>query len=351
MQGEILEVLPFTDAKAMKKPNWSFIYAYNLRTLRDIFVYCSLMSKINEEKLYRDIKNNVIAPPKERWVNWKNKRNDRLRLEYVHAAIYLGLIKKEKEFLVPDFSTMEKEKRAIILENENRLFLSSDRSPSFTEIEKGALLKIVLNHERARDFLRWFLDFSCFLDIYSFDEEVFRNNAKPIYVLGKIEKGKKGRDILKREIDGKTWKIPDEKPYDYTRLASFVLPSWFKDLGLIDEVIDFPEFSADGQLWHMYYPIRTTDESFLKTNLSEFLELLFSQEKTKKLWTPYIIFTTARKYNCSVRAIKKAVENVYRQNYGHYYLERAPAHLMKAFYKDSYIDIGGFSRSYLSRIG
>ena len=347
MEKELIETLPFT--KELKNEKWSFLYTYNLRTLRDIFVYCDRRNKIKRTDLYEDLKNNVIHPPKDRWVNWKNKNNDRLRLEYIHAAEYLGLTKREHNFILPDFSEFEEEKRSVISENENREFTahSTIRSPPFSEKEKHALLKIILNFERARDFLRWFMDFSEFKDIYSFDEKIFLLKAKPILILGKIPAGKKARNILKREIDGKIWKIPVKDPYDYTRLVSFVLPSWFKDLGLIDEVIVFPEFSGDGKLWHMYYPITMGEKSFLELDLLEFVEALSNEKKGNRLWTPYLIYSIARKFSCPVNAIKAGFEKIYKQNRDYVYFERAPAHLMKSFYMDSYIEIGGFYRSYL----
>lgn len=349
MNRKLLRVLPFTKSESMKKGSWSFLYSYNLRIIRDIFVYCS-REEIKEAKLYEAMVDNIIPPPRDRWVYSKNKRKERLQLEYVHAAKYLGFIAREVETLRPDFSGFRQEKLTILEENRNRTFSPNNESPPFTVREKNSMLKIVLGYERARDFLRWFLDFSRFKDIYSFDDSLFRINAQPICILGKIRKGKKGREILRREIDGQIWKIPESRPNDYIRIVSFVFPSWFKDLGLIDEVIVFPEFSDDGGLWHMYFPVRMSDEDFLGLNISEFLESLFMEEETNRLWTPYIIFAIAKKYYCSVKAIKKGIENAYRQNYSHFYFERTPAHLMKPFYKDSYIEIGGFYRSYLSRI-
>jgi len=332
----------------MKKRSWSFLHAYNLRTVRDTFVYCDLEEKIKEEDLYRAMKEMKIPPPRDRWIYPYSKRKERLRLEYVHATRYLGLIKKEGKFLLPDFSDFEKEKRIIVKENQAREFEPSRNSPPFTREEKGALLKIVLNYERARDFLWWFLDFSQFPGIWSFNENDFRRCAKPIFVLGKIERGKKGREILRREVDGKIWKIPNKKPYDYTRLASFVFPSWFKELELIDKVIVFPEFSEDKNLWHMYYPIKMIEEQFLELDLFSILKSLLSEQKGRSMWTPYLLYVMARKYNCSIQAIKTGIENTYKEHVGHFYLERAPSHLVKRKYKDSYIEVEGFLRSYLN---
>lgn len=340
--------LPFSRFEDMKKPRWSFLYAHNLRTIRDTFVYCTLEERIKEEDLYRVMKEERIPPPRNRWIYPHPKRKERLRLEYVHAARYLGLIRKDGNFLVPDFSCLKKEKKTIVKENQTRLFKPSKYSPTLTIAEKEALLKIVLEYERARDFLWWFLDFIQFPSMSSFDENDFRKHARSIFILGKIEKGKKGSTILKREIDGEIWRIPEGKPYDYTRLASFIFPTWFKDLGLIDEAIVFPEFSEDRNLWHMYYPIKMSEEQFLELDLSVILESLLSKQKGRSIWTPYLLYVMARKYNSSTQAIKTGIENTYKKHAGRFYLERAPSHLVKRRYKDSYIEIGGFLRSYMN---
>lgn len=341
--------LPTTKANDMKKPKWTLLYAYNLRTVRDVFVYCSIRGKIAEEELYKAMKDR-IPPPKAKWLRPGKKRKERLRLEYIHTARYLGLIKKEGSTILPDFSDFVKEKRIIIGENQNRSFQSSkSKSPSFTPKEMESLLSIVLGYERARDFLLWFLDFQRqFPNINSFDVHDFKEYAKPIFVLGKIQKGKKGREFLKREIDKKIWRIPDERGSDYTRLASYIFPSWFKELGLIDEVIVFPEFSDDRKLWHMYYPIKTSEEDFLKVDLPEFLGSLCSQSKNNRIWTPWLIFMIAKKYGCPAKAIDVGIENAYRAHPGRFYFSRAPIHLMRHIYKDSYIKINGFFRSYMS---
>lgn len=339
--------LPFSKFGDMKNPRWSFLYAYNLRTVRDIFAYCALKEKVNEEELYRVMREMKIPPPKDRWIHPHSRRKERLRLEYIHAARYLGLIKKVGDSFVPNFSDFEKEEKIIIQENRTRSFKPSKDSPPFTEKEKKSLLKIVLDYERARDFLWWFLDFSRFPDTRSFDENDFRRYAKTIFILGKIRRGKKGSEILKREIDGRTWKIPDSKPYDYTRLASFVFPSWFKELGLIDEVIVFREFSEDGKLWHMYYPIIMSEAQFMELDIFRILRSLSLEQKTDRIWIPFLLYVLARKYKCSIKAIKTGIEKAYRKHAGALYLERVPSRLMRRRYRDSYIEVGGFQRSYL----
>lgn len=342
MNEKVPDVLPFTRLEDMKKPKWSLLYAYNLRVIRDIFVYCS--KKIPKEKdLYIAMEESKIPPPRDRWIAPHIKRKERLRLEYVHASEYLGFIKREKGLVKPNILEFKKEKEIILKENSEREFKPADSSPALTEKEKKALLSIILNYERARDFLRWFLDFSKFPTIWSFNLDDFKNEARPI-LLEKIKKGKKGSEIIKREIDSRVWRIPK----DYVRLASFVFPAWFKELGVIDEVIVFPEFSEDKKLWYMYYPIKISEEEFLKLDMFEILESMFSEENRKSVWIPYLLYFMARKYNCPLKAIKRSVESVYKKYFEYLYLERTPLHLMKRQHKESYIKVEGFFRSYLS---
>jgi hypothetical protein len=56
----------------------------------------------------------------------------------------------------------------------------------------------------------------------------------------------------------------------------------------------------------------------------------------------------AQKFGYPVAEIKALIEKTYNENKGSFYLERTSAHLMKTFYKESYIEVGGFYRSYLN---
>jgi hypothetical protein len=259
----------------------------------------------------------------------------------------LGLLKEEGELLSPDFSDLETEKMIILGENKQRSFRPFEKSPPLTEKEIEAMLRVVLKYERGRDYLRWFLDFSKFPEIRSFDVSAFRKYAEPIFILGKIERGKKASHVLKREVDGRIWRIPNNNPYDYTRLASFTFPSWFKELGVIDKATVFPDFSDDKNFWHMYYPIKLTEKEFEKHDISRFLESLFAREKTKRIWTPYLLFIAARTFCIPMWLIKKRIEKTCKDNVGTFYLERAPLHLIQSKYRDSYIEMDGFVRSYL----
>lgn len=352
---EGIEVLPFT--KELKNPYWSYLYAYNIRTIRDIFVYCNLKGQIEEKAVYKDIKELKIPPPKDKWINPKRKRPERRILEYIHATEYLGLIKRENNTnsILPNFDEFKAEKQIIIGEGKGRIFNPLQVSPPFTEREKKALINIVLNYERARDFLRWFLDFSKFPDIWSFDINDFRKEAEPIFISGKTEKGKKGSSILKRAIDNKTWRIPDEKPDDYTRIVSFLLPNWFRELGVIDKLYVFPEFSEDKKQWHIYYPIKISEEEFLKKDIGKILQDIFLKDRSQKMvsiWMPHLLYILARRYYCPVSAIKKAIEKVYKEDFSHFYLDRTSLQIMKkhSTYKESYIKVNGFYRSNLKVI-
>ena len=350
LTSDNFSILPVTEKECLKKKEWSYLYAYNIRTIRDIFIYCVSKGEIEEKKLYKDMEENKIPPPKDHWINTRRKREERLRLEYIHAAEYLGFIKREKGKIQPNFDEFRKEKKVIIDDNKQRIFDQKNPSPQLTANEKNALLKILLNYERGRDFLRWFLDFSKFPDSLSFTIKDFKKEAKPIFILGKIEKDKKGSEILKRSIDNEILKIPKE----YIRLASGVFPNWFSELGIIDKVIVFPEFSEDKKLWHMYYPIKMDNNRFFKLNIPDILMKTFfkKNQKEQTIWIPYLIYILARKYYVSIDLIKTCLINIHKTDPAYFYMERIPSHLMKSRlrYKQSYIEINGFYRSHLKLI-
>lgn len=348
-ENQEIKVLPFT--KELKNQYWSYLYAYNIKTIRDIFIYCNFKGQIEEKTLFKEIPLK-ISPPKGKWINPKRNRPERLLLEYIHAAKYLGFIKKEDTIILPNFEDFKDEKRIIIEENKDRIFDPSKGSPQFTETEKKALHNIFLNYERAKDFLRWFLDFSKYSDIWSFDLSDFKKESEPIFILGKIEKSKKGSSILKRAIDNKIWKIPDEKPDDYTRIVSNLFTGWFNDLGIIDKTVVFPEFSEDKKLWHMYYPIKISEDEFMEKDFSKILIGTFFRYDSQKIvsvWIPYLLYVLARKYYCPVNAIKKAIEKIYNEDFSHFYLDRTSVQVMKnrRKYEESYIMVDGFYRSNL----
>jgi len=326
------------------KRKWSYIYAYNLRTLRDIFVYCTRHKKINEKQLYHDMARNIIPPPKTQWINKNIKRKERLRLEYIHAAEYLNLIKRERGKIEPNFESFIIEKETILEANKRRIFKPSLGSPSLVQSEKWALANIILSYERAQDYLSWFLPVRKRGESLRFNLDIFKKNGKPIYLLGKVSAKKKGSDILKKGVDRRLYKIPSE----YIRLVNYVFPSWFRELEVIDKVVVFPDFSEDKQLWHMFYPIKIKDEDFLNKNIPRLLETTFLKKEDKKnIWIPYLIYILALKFGCSVRAIKIALKKVYKEDYEHFYLERTSLSLMKRHsqYEDSYIKVDGFFRS------
>lgn len=340
-----MKELPVTQENERGK-NWSYLFeAHNLRTIRDIFVYLALKGRMRETQLYEDMEEFKIPPPKGHWVRSNRKRTERYRLGYIHAAEYLELIKRENGFVEPNLDTYWKEKETLVRENKKRTFEPSGYSPCLSEKEKKALNKIILEYDRARDFLRWFLDFSKFPDSYSFEVKDFLEHAEPIFVLGRTAKGKKGSDILRREIDGKLWKIPDS----YIRLV-WVFRNWFSEGGLIDRVIVFPEFSEDKKLWHMIYPIKMNTEGFLAMDIRDHIERTFLKNKTKEtVWIPYLIYKLARTFYCSVDAIKLSVKRTYKEDFTHFYLERTSLQVMKKHsqYKSSYLKIDGFYRSTL----
>lgn len=342
-------ILPFSTE--LKKPGWSYLYAYNLRTIRDIFVFCHYMGEIKLSE-FDDLVVKHISPPSNKWVNPNVKRKGRLILEYRHAAEYLGLLKKENGVIVSDFSVFQDEKKAIIESNKDLNFGLSYVSPSFTDSEKKAFLNIILNYERARDFLRWFLDFDEYPDIWSFNISDFRRDAKEIY-RGKSDTNEKGSSLIKREIDGLIWQIPTEKPNDYRRMASNLFPKWLNELGLIGTVEVFPEYSDDGNHWHMHYPIKNNDRCIEIDNLKNIIYDSFFADGTQKyakIWTPHIIYILARDYYLPRDVIEELIGKLYNEDFTHFYLDRASLQGMggrRMEVKSSYPNVDGYYRSYL----
>lgn len=339
----MIEYLPTTQTER----KWSFIYAYNLKTLRDIFVYSSLKREIREEQLYKDMAQNIIPPPNKQWVNQAIERKERLRLEYIHAAEYLKLIKRNQGTITANLDNFNTEKKVIIEANKGRTFKPSLTSIDLKPDEKWALTNIVFDYERAKDYLSWYLTpKKKRKGKNSFKLSDFRKEGKPIFLSGKTISNKKGADILRRGADGKLWKIPE----NYIRLANSLFPSWFTELGIIDKVTVFPEFSDDRKLWHMLYPIKISNEDFLNKDIGKLLEDLFLKDSDKKsIWLPQLIYSIALKYGCSTLAIKRGLEKVYKEDYEHCYLERTSLSLMKRHsqYEGSYVKVDGFFRSNL----
>jgi hypothetical protein len=338
----VSRMLPYTETKEMRIKTWSILYSYNLHTVRDVFLYCARKGRLEEKQIYQAMNENLIAPPKERWSQPDRKKQDRLGLEYIHACLYLGFLRRDGDFIMPNLTDFSEEKKSIFCVNRNRKFLKPEDSTLFTEIESKAMLSIIWNYERARDFLRWFLDFKKYPTIASFSFQDFIRDAKPVF-LNKTNSSQRGSTYLKRSFEKNLWKIPKT----YSRLATNLFPNWFIDLKLIDEIIVFPEFSFDRNLWHMYYPIKINDSDFLKQDFSIKLKEMFASLGTNRITTPHLLYYIATNYGCTVNAIKQAMNNLYSKSSEEFYLERMPEHLMKRVYKISYIEVDGFFRSNL----
>ena len=255
-------------------------------------------------------------------------------------------LERQNGIIVPNLEDFRLEKKAIIKSNKNRVFKSSIISPAISNTERSAFVNIILNYERARDYLSWFLPFKRGKNILDFNINNFKSNGKPILVLAKTIANKRGSDMIKRGADGKIYKIPEQ----YIRLANSVFPNWFKELCIIDKVMVFPEFSDDKNLWHMFYPIKISDEDFLNKDIEKILKRTFLKKLNKRsVWIPYLVYILVSQYGCSVRAVKLALEKVYKEYYEQFYLERTSLSLMKRHsqYKDSYVKIDGFYRSSL----
>ena len=142
------KTLPYTDLQNKK---WDFIYAYNIKTIRDIFCFVSRNEGIELPFLYNKMDNNFIPPPNnKKWENINSKKKDRNKLEYLHATKFLNLILQNELKVFTEEKKFVKEKQNILNENKDRKFEPSLYSKDLNENEKNALSNIVVAYERAR---------------------------------------------------------------------------------------------------------------------------------------------------------------------------------------------------------
>ncbi len=340
-------ILPYTQNVKRK---WKLLYVYNLQTIRDIFVYCAMKREVRKDDLYKAMAKFIIPPPNGRyWIHKKIERKERLRLEYIHATLYLDLIKEKNGKFVSGFTTMAKEKQMILKANNRRVFLPSRQTLPFIEEEKKAFRKILFKYSVAKDFLSWFMP-----NINETSENEFaprsvrefKKRGKPLYLLGSIRKGAKGSDTVYRDADKMKWQIPK----DYIRMV-YVLKSWFIELDVIDSVVLFSDFSFDELLWHMIYPIKVSSADFERMDFKGILDKIIGDKDNKKgvvvLPIPYLIYRVVKWFRCPVSAVKRSIINLQKLDYTKYHLERASLPTLNRKYKESYLLTDGFYRSTL----
>lgn len=330
-----MKLLPVTRDAVLKNPKWSYLYISNLRVLRNIFVYAFRNNGLTEERLYSDMADGKIAAPKTKWVNEGVLRKERLRLEYVHAALYLNLIKREGGVLRPNLNDFAREKELLIAENQNRdLSLANP----FSTQEQEALFTILMSYERARDFLWWFIDSERESAAVTLKE--YRSKASPVFFPSQTTSEFRGSEVLRK--GGVDYAIPRE----YIRLANTFFPGWFTDLGVIDTITVFPESSQDGKTWRMCYPIREIphNDDFKKN-----VRALLGKEDRVTVSIPTLIYYLANTYGYPLAHIKDKIESLYAEDSEHFYLQRTSLQMMRnrSKYKNSYLHINGFYYSSL----
>lgn len=333
MNQNNIEQLPF---KRESNKKWSFFYAYNLRTVRDIFLYVA-WNRPSEQGLYDAMENYEIKAPRDKWANENTKDKNRLKLEYLHGTKYLGLIKLTENGLFEiDLSDFSKEKEEILACNQHRDIKAEKETPKLSNQEIKAFIPIILNYTRAKEYLWWFLDFNKFPTVESFTINDFKANGKSIY----LQKGKdqKGSEIIYRLIDGRFWKTPFEehlinnevkRTNDYTRLVSYVFPSWYEELGLIDRIPILKEFGFIEGNWELHYPLsRKTIELEIFEN---FLIKKFNnrQRSINVIWIPLIIYETVLQFQISIDEIKRLLISLYEERSPKFIMERSSLQVMR----------------------
>ena len=327
------QLLPYTK-EAEKK--WSFLYSFNLKTIRDIFVFVARES-ISKKTLYEKMEANIIKPPKNNWNNDKKKKIDRLKLEYLHTCTFLDLIfqNKESNLLTVTFEHFKEEKEIIIKENKNRDFCSETESSQLNENEKKAMLSIILSYHRAKEYLWWFTNFAD-KKISEINLEYVSNFGKPIYL--KKDSGSKGARLIYRLIDNQEWIIPFEEKEkkgkiilenDYSRLVTSVLPNWFSDLNVINRIPIIKEFDFKEGNWEMHYPISSINLTLYEFEL--FIEKKFVDKRKSynAVWIPIIIYETVLEYRLSIKIIKELIIKIYEEKKPKYMMERSSFEVLR----------------------
>ncbi|WP_435356598.1 hypothetical protein [Emticicia sp. SJ17W-69] len=358
-----IKPLPFTKVSDKK---WTFLYSFNLKTIRDIFIYVN-RQPITKKELYEKMEQNIIKPPKKQWSDDKNKKKDRLKLEYLHASIFLGLISQDNNFLLSvNFDSFSKEKKNLIKENEKRDFSTEKQSLELNDIEKKEFLSIIFSYSRAKDYLWWFTNFET-QEISDITVEYIQREGKPFYLMK--DNTSKGARILHRTIDNKDWTIPYEEEKinkkgkltltnDYSRLVTFVLPSWFCELEVINRIPILKEFGFKKGNWEMHYPISLVEisleefEIFIKTTFGD------NSKSYNAIWIPQIIYKTALKYRLPTEVIKKLIIRLFEEKRQEFTLERSSYQVLRYsaesqrrsdnFHQELFIIYNDFLRTYLT---
>ena len=167
-------------------------------------------------------------------------------------------------------------------------------------------------------------------------------------------------DLIKREIDGEYWLIPNitssySNNIDYRRVVSYVFPNWFRELSLIDTYHIYKEISFDKNSWLFCYPIKSFEIS-----RKEFKELILNiimndTKSSKKIWIPELLYKVSKSTYLPIKLIKDRIIELYWENTSKFTMERASLQVMKygnmkstsKYFENSFIKIDGFYRTYL----
>ena len=96
---------------------------------------------------------------------------------------------------------------------------------------------------------------------------------------------------------------------------------------------------------------KLTEEEIKEAIFEMFFE---PYERRKTIWIPLLLFKLVKKFYCAVDEVKKLIVSLYKQEFSKITLERASLEVMKyagklkyPLYRESFIKVDGFYRSYL----
>ncbi len=330
--------IPELPYKKESNKKWSFFNTYNIRTIRDLFVFIS-QKPSTEEELYDAMERKIVKPPRDRWsiANSSEKKDrDRQKLEYLHATRFLGFVKEVDANLKVDLEEFCDEKKEILAINGGRNFSLEKATPILADQEVKSILPIILNYSRAKEYLWWFLDFTQFNKAEDFNLDDLKTYGQPIYL--NKPKDQKASEIMYRCIDKKLWKIPyDEyvdkerikRTNDYTRSVTYIFPAWFEDLKVINRIPVLKEFGFMEGNWDLHYPIKVhkvdidTFEAFVLNKFNNELK------KTNVIWIPIIIYESVLKFQLAIEDIKGLLVRLYEERKPRYIMERSSLQVMR----------------------
>ena len=193
---------------------WSFIYAYKIEIVFEIFLYVFDNAGTTKENIYLAMSEGIISPrnKSDLWEKADAKKKDRNKLEYLHACEYLNFITKSNDQYYPDLTDFKKTKLELI----SYLRFHNTLEAATPNLKKDTSEMLIQNYPVAKNFFSWFKNFNLNSDhsngIYFFQQNV-----------------SKGSDYAL--IDNNFYLIPK----NYHRMID-LFKAWFINLGSLETI-------------------------------------------------------------------------------------------------------------------